>query len=116
MIDSAADSDSLYLTDLEACQPACALSMSLLPRHVSPEDYRRKAAALYAAGVESFFFWDSAGPSGRANFSPSWEALRRLGHREEVEEWVKAGYPALMREPVPVGRRADYALPYQTPG
>ena len=45
-----------------------------------------------------------------------WEALRRLGHREEVEEWVKAGYPALMREPVPVGRLADYDLPYQTPG
>jgi len=29
---------------------ACTLSMSLLPRHLSPEDYRCKVAMLYGAG------------------------------------------------------------------
>lgn len=95
---------------------SCTLSMSLLPRHLSPEDYRRKAAMLYGVGVERFFFWDSAGASGRASFGPSWEALRRLGHREEVEEWVRSGEPSLGREPMPVRRLGGYDLSYQTPG
>ena len=119
-LDSAAES---WCTAEEAARwvsltqgTSCTLSMSLLPRHQSPDEYRRKAAMLYGAGVESFFFWDSAGPWGRANYSPSWEALRRLGHREKVEEWVRTGKPSVQREPVPVLRLGEYDLSYQTPG
>ena len=36
----------------------CTLSMSLLPRMMPPAVYRERAAGLYRAGVESFFFWD----------------------------------------------------------
>ena len=95
---------------------ACALSMSILPRHMGPEDYRRKVAMLRGAGVESFFFWDSAGACGRANYSPSWHGLRRLGHAEEIQDWLAAGEPALVPESIPLSRLGDYDLSFQTPG
>ena len=95
---------------------ACKLSMSILPRHMSPEDYRRKAAMLYGAGVESLFFWDSAGACGRATFNPAWDALRRLGHREEIEDWRLSGEPSLVSDAMPLRRLGDYDLSYQTPG
>ena len=83
---------------------------------MSPEAYRRKAAMLYEAGVDNFFFWDSAGASGRANFSPAWQALRRLGHREEVEAWIRSGEPGLVPASGPLHQLGDYDLTYQTPG
>ena len=61
-----------------------ALSLSLLPRWKSAEDYDRKARQLYRRGAESLFFWDCGGQ--RANFMDqfAWNALKRLGHRDEV--------------------------------
>ena len=94
----------------------CQLALNVMPRHMSPEAFRRKAASLYAQGVENLFFWDSAGPSGRANFSASWNALRRLGHRGEIAEWLRQGEPSLAPASVPLRRVGDYDLTYQTPG
>jgi hypothetical protein len=67
------------------------LSLSILPRWKSPEDYRRKAKELYAVGAESLFFWDCGG--GRVNFLDhfSWNAMRRLGHRDEILAWRDPG-------------------------
>ena len=94
----------------------CLLSMNVMPRFISPEVYRRKAAALYENGVESLFFWDSAGGSGRANFSPSWSEVCRLGHRGEIGKWKRAGEPAITREVVEMTSYGGYDLSYQTPG
>jgi hypothetical protein len=60
------------------------LSLSILPRWKSAEDYDRKARQLYARGAESLFFWDCGGQ--RANFMDqfAWNALKRLGHRDAV--------------------------------
>lgn len=93
----------------------CQLALNVMPRDMPPEEFRRKAASLYAQGVDNLFFWDSAGPSGRANYGSGWNALRRLGHREEIERWQQQGEPGL--RPASLGQRwvVDYDLTYQTP-
>ena len=70
---------------------ATNLSISVMPRWKSPTDYRRTAQALYQRGVESLFFWDCGGQ--RTNFMDqyAWNALRRLGHRDEVLAWRDPG-------------------------
>ena len=75
-----------YFVQLTSGTP-CRLALNLMPRQIAPEDYRRRAHALYARGVESLFFWDSY---QRNNFDRSWSALRRLGQRDELSEWVKS--------------------------
>ena len=75
------------------------LSLSILPRWKSAEDYERKARQLYARGAESLFFWDCGGQ--RANFMDqfSWNAMRRLGHRDEI----LAGHDVGEEKPGPDG-------------
>ena len=73
---------------------ACRLALNLMPRQVAPEDYRKRAHALYRAGIEHLFFWDT---NARNDFSASWSALRRLGQREELQSWVRQGSPRLER-------------------
>lgn len=94
----------------------CALSMSILPRFMTGEAYRRKAGLLYEAGVKSLFFWDSAGGFGRADFSSAWSEVCRLGHRSEIADWRRNGEPAFTRPPEEITRLGDYDLSYQTPG
>jgi hypothetical protein len=95
---------------------SCKLAPNLMPRRMSPEAYRRSAAVLYEAGVDYLFFWDCAGMRDRASFAPSWDAIRRLGHREEIADWRQAGEPAL----TPMSRSLyclnDWDLTYTTPG
>ena len=73
----------------------CRLVPNILPRHMEPERLRRRAGALYEAGFENLFFWDCAGPGGRANFDAQWNVLRRLGHVDVIRAWVEAGAPGL---------------------
>jgi len=91
----------------------CRLALNLMPRQIAPEDYRRRAHALYELGVENLFFWDCY---QRNNFDRSWSALRRLGHREELREWSGKGYPPFMTLRKKVTRLADWDLAYRTPG
>ena len=74
---------------------ACLLAPNVMPRSMSPEDFRRRAATIYGAGVEHLFFWDCAGGHGRANYRPMWNAVRRLGHVDEVRAWSREGKPEL---------------------
>lgn len=104
-----------YFVDLVA-GTKCELALNVMPRHMPAEAFRRKASSLYGQGVENLFFWDSAGPSGRAHYGPSWNALRRLGHREEIEAWRRAGEPSLGAASTPLRRLGAYDLTYQTPG
>ena len=95
---------------------SCVLAPNLMPRHMTPEEFRQRATTVYSAGVEHMFFWDCAGGSGRANCRDTWNALRRLGHRDEIEAWRASGesdLPALRME---LRKLGDWDLSYVTPG
>ena len=94
----------------------CLLAPNVMPRHQSPEDFRRNAHMLYGAGADHLFFWDCAGPSGRANYQPMWNALRRLGHREEIAEWVQAGELSLGDWTKPLLALGDWDMTVIAPG
>ena len=57
-----------------------------------------------------------AGPGGRANYQPMWNALRRLGHREEILEWIQAGEPALGDWTNPLLALGDWDMTVIAPG
>ncbi len=94
---------------------ACKLAFSILPRYMSPEAYWTKANQLYQAGAEYLFFWDCA---GRVNYTNQhqWNALRRLGHKEEIAAWVAAGQPSLAPIQKTLARLGDWNMAYETPG
>ena len=54
----------------------------------------------------------------QARFSSegSWNALRRLGHRNEVEAWVAGGRPSLATKALKLTRIGDWDVSYDTPG
>jgi Glycosyl hydrolase-like 10 len=89
------------------------LALNLMPRQLSPDEYRRRAHALYRAGAEHLFFWDT---NQRNDFSPSWSVLRRLGHREELEDWARAGSQAFVTPGRSLRKLGDWDLSYATPG
>ena len=99
---------------------SCKLAPNILPRHNSPEAYRRRAAALYDAGIENLFFWDTD-VQPRANpddprHPGSWDALRRLGHRHELRTWSRAGQPDLTPPTMEVRRLGEWDMSYRSPG
>jgi hypothetical protein len=91
----------------------CKMALNLMPRRISPEEYRRRAHRLYEAGVENLFFWDT---NARYDFSRSWDVLRRLGHRDEIEAWFRAGSPEMDRPGSRLRKLGDWDLTYVTPG
>ena len=91
----------------------CKLALNLMPRQLSGDEYRRRAHALYQAGSNHLFFWDT---NARNDFSPSWDALRRLGHRQELEEWAAAGMPAHRLAGSRMRKLGNWNLHYETPG
>ena len=66
---------------------SCKFAPNIMPRENSAKQYRRKAAALYGAGVEHLFFWDTDVLQPRLLDVRSWNALCRLGHRDEIDAW-----------------------------
>lgn len=92
------------------------IAPNMMPRQVSPEQLRQRASGLYRAGVRHLFFWDCAGGSGRATYGDMWSALRRLGHRGEVENWRTGGEPSLASPRHDIHSLGDWNLRYQTPG
>ena len=53
----------------------------IMPRRLSPAEYRSRLVALYDAGVTHVSFWDSY---GRAPYRYTWNLIRRAGHPEEI--------------------------------
>lgn len=91
----------------------CRLAPNLMPRAMSPEEYKRRADGLYQAGVENLFLWDC---SSRTTFDAAWATLSRLGHKEELAAWRAAGFPPVARPRSALTRMGDWDLSYQTPG
>lgn len=92
---------------------SCKLALNLLPRKISPEEYRRRAHRLYRAGVEHLFTWDV---NARDDYSASWNALRRLGHRAEIAAWVRAGQPSLANGYTIAQTIGGWDYSYESPG
>jgi hypothetical protein len=89
------------------------LALNMMPRVLPPEVYRRRAHALYSMGVEHLFFWDC---NARYDCSPSWSALRRLGHREELAASARRGSPLFEQPGQHLDKLGDWDLRYATPG
>ena len=68
----------------------CRLALNIMPRSMTPEDYKRRAHGLYQAGAENLFFWDSY---TRTNYDPDPgpRSSSRLGHKAEVADWPACG-------------------------
>ena len=87
-----------------------------MPRHLSSEEYRQRVGPLYDVGVENYFFWDSDVHQARSDNSNNWNGLMRLGHREEVQSWLRAGQSDLSAPWMPLSVLGDWDLAYETPG
>lgn len=92
----------------------CKLALNIMPRHMSAESYRKRAAALYEAGIEYLFFWDGA--MERAQNSGAAHVMRRLGHREEIEAWHESGEPSLAIPEMRLLKLGDWDFRYVSPG
>lgn len=57
-------------------------SPDILPRRMSPEEYRQRAIKYYAAGADGLCFWDT---NGRDRFKREWSMISRLGHKNELQ-------------------------------
>lgn len=95
---------------------SCVLAPNIMPRHMTPEEFRQRAATVYSAGADHMFFWDCAGGSGRANYRDTWNALRRLGHRDEIDAWRASGESDLSNPRMNLRKLGDWDLSYVTPG
>ena len=104
--------DAEYFVRITRGTP-CKLAPNIMPRRIGPEDYRLRAHGLYEAGVEYLFFWDSV---QRNDYSLPWDALRRLGHPDELSAWVRDGSPELNRPGVNLRRLGDWDTSYVNPG
>ena len=89
------------------------MAPNIMPRQMSPEDFRRNASMLYGAGAENLFFWDC---NGRCTYKPSWNALRRLGHRDEIEAWKADGEADLGAPLVPLRTLGGWHMGAIAPG
>lgn len=56
----------------------------IMPRTMPPEEFRVRALENYAAGADGLCFWDT---NGRHQRLKEWSMVRRLGHREQLEQW-----------------------------
>ena len=95
---------------------ACKLAPNIMPRQLSPEAIRKRAAALYDAGVDHIFLWDADVLQPRSNSAGSWNVFRRLGHREEIAAWHNAGEPGLDTPTMAIRNLGDWDMSYRTPG
>lgn len=56
----------------------------VMPRRMSPEEYRQRAIANYASGADGMCFWDT---NARDQMRKEWSMIRRLGHKDDLSKW-----------------------------
>jgi hypothetical protein len=88
----------------------CSLFIELFPRSMPPEEYRRKAQALYAKGVDGLSLWDT---NARHVNLRQWSMIRRLGHAEELETWTDG--EGIVFRTVPVRTIGSYRVDRYSP-
>ena len=71
----------------------CKVYPEVMPRRQLPAEYRDKALAFYAQGVDGLAFWD-ANTTSRSGFKDEWSMVRRLGHKEELADWAPDEWPS----------------------
>ena len=54
----------------------------VMPRRMSPKEYRQRAITYYCAGADGLCFWDT---NVRDRYLEEWSMIRRLGHRDQLE-------------------------------
>ena len=91
----------------------CQVYAEMLPRGMSPAQYRQKAIATYDTGVDGLAFWDTD-TENRLGFKSGWSMLRRLGHEEELAGWVPDEWPSCKLVPLHSlgGHTMDRYSPY----
>jgi hypothetical protein len=92
----------------------CKLALNIMPRNMSAKAYRERAAQLYRAGIENLFFWD--GGMERAQRTGASHVMRRLGHRDEIEAWSRAGEPSLEAPSMRLHKLGGWDYSYVSPG
>ena len=99
-----------YLTKNTTCQ----LAPCLHPANLTASEYRQTAQCLAHRGAEALFFW--WGDTGSvAHFGSEWNAVRRLGHIEEIETWKNEGKPSLNAPVYPIQALNGWDSTYVTP-
>ncbi len=90
------------------------LALSIRPSALGAVESRKRVAPLYDAGVEHFYYWDGGigGPMG-ANSS---HVMRRLGHKDEIADWINAGEPSIDAPMMFISKLGDWDFTYMTPG
>ena len=102
-----------YLVNLTK-NSKCTLALNLMPRVMTPDEYMERANSFYKSGVDYLYFWDTY---QRSDYSPAWTAIRRLGHREEIEEWAKGGAPKRVPpKNIKFLKSGNWDFRYATPG
>lgn len=59
--------------------------LEIMPRYMSPAEYKRRALDLYDSGCSHISFWDTY---GRVCNKLEWSMVRRLGHKDEVKDFA----------------------------
>jgi hypothetical protein len=92
---------------------SCEVAWNMMPRQMTPEEYRARAHKLYDMGVGRLFFWDT---NQRTYRYPQWTDIRRLGHREELAAWARAGAPKIVQPGKALVKLGDWVVGYADAG
>ena len=68
--------------------------LEIMPRHMTPAEYRDRALELYNCGCGHISLWDTY---SRVPCKPEWSMMRRLGHKEELAAYA-SGEGELFRD------------------
>ena len=92
---------------------ACRTYAEVLPRQMSPAQYRERALACYEDGADGLAFWDTD-TENRLSYKEQWNTLRRLGHRDELAARAADEWPACRQVPLRTlgGHSMDRYSPY----
>ncbi len=91
----------------------CELALNVMPRVLTPEQYRKKAHQLLKAGVPYLAFWDSSKTWAVDKIDAgSYQHLRWLGHLQELDAWIQAGEPNLVHASTPLTRVGEWEMTF----